>query len=124
MKKVVVTGGSGFIGSNLIELLIKKNGDAIVSVCETDHSPLWANTLNKNLNMDNFISRDIKNVRSQDLATFYKLNGAIYICDVKRLLKEKTLFIENNIYAYKMNKRCSVDIDDEVDFKLAELLFE
>ena len=24
MKKVIVTGGAGFIGSNLIELLIKK----------------------------------------------------------------------------------------------------
>ena len=107
-----------------IELLIAKNADAIVSVCETEHSPLWTNTLESNLDMKNFIHKDIKNKRSQDLPIFYRLNGAIYICDVKKLLKEKTLFLKENIYAYKMNKKCSIDIDDEIDFKLAELLFD
>lgn len=28
-----------------IELLVEKNADAVVSVCEMDHSPLWSNTL-------------------------------------------------------------------------------
>ncbi len=107
-----------------IELLIEKNADAIVSVCETEHSPLWTNTLESNLDMKNFIPNDIKNKRSQDLPISYRLNGAIYICDVNKLLREKTLFLKENIYAYKMNKKCSIDIDDEIDFKLAELLFD
>jgi len=107
-----------------INLLFQKNADAIVSVCETEHSPLWTNTLDNNLDMKNFISNEIKNTRSQDLPAFYRLNGAIYICDVKKLLKEKTLFLKGNIYAYKMNKKNSIDIDEEIDFKLAELLFD
>ena len=105
-----------------IELLKKKNADGIISVCEVDHSPLWSNTLPENLDMSNFLRDDIKGKRSQDLPTYYRLNGAIYICKTDRFLKEKTFFIKDNIFAYVMDRKSSVDIDDEVDFKLAEVL--
>ena len=105
-----------------IELLENKNADAIISVCETDHSPLWSNTLPEDLNMSNFLRDEIKNKRSQDLPKFYRLNGAIYICKTDKLLEEKTFFIKNNIYAYIMDRKSSIDIDDEIDFKLAEIL--
>ena len=105
-----------------IELLEKKNADAVISVCEVDHSPLWSNTLPENLDMSNFIRDEIKNKRSQDLEKYYRLNGAIYICKTNRLLEEKTFFIKNNIFAYVMDKKSSVDIDDEVDFELAKVL--
>lgn len=103
-----------------IELLDEKNADAIVSVCKTEHSPLWANTLNEEGNMDCFINKEIKNKRSQDLPDYYRLNGAIYLVKVKCLLEEKTMFISNNIYAYKMSIKDSVDIDEELDFIVAE----
>ncbi len=105
-----------------IELLEKKNADAVISVCEVDHSPLWSNTLPENLDMSNFIRDEMKNKRSQDLEKYYRLNGAIYICKTERLLEEKTFFIKNNIFAYLMDKKSSVDIDDEVDFELAKVL--
>ena len=38
-----------------LELLISKNADAIISVCETKHSPLWSNTLPDDGNMQNFM---------------------------------------------------------------------
>ena len=38
-----------------IELLEEKDADAIISVCEVEHSPLWCNTLDENLNMSNFL---------------------------------------------------------------------
>ena len=105
-----------------IELLEKKNADAIISVCEVDHSPLWSNTLPESLSMKNFLREDVKNKRSQDLPTYYRLNGAIYICKTDRLLEQNTFFIKDNIFAYIMDRKSSVDIDDEVDFKLAEVL--
>jgi len=107
-----------------IEQLIKLNADAIISVTEVDHSPLWCNILPKSLSMENFISEDIKHKRSQDLPKFYRLNGAIYICKTKKFIEEDTFFLQENVYAYIMDKKSSIDIDEELDFKLAEIILK
>lgn len=104
-----------------IEELFVKNANAVVSVCEMEHSPLWSNTLPKDNSLSNFIQTQIKNQRSQDLETYFRLNGAIYICSIKHLLSEKTFFIKNNIFAYKMSRENSIDIDEKIDFELAKL---
>ena len=103
-----------------LELLKKENADAIISVCEMEHSPLWANTLPSDLSMANFLKDEVKEKRSQDLEKYYHLNGAIYICHTQRLLQEKTFFVKKNIFAYIMPKEKSIDIDTEWDMKLCE----
>ncbi|MFT6901227.1 MAG: CMP-N,N'-diacetyllegionaminic acid synthase [Colwellia sp.] len=108
--------------SGAIKLLQEKKADAIISVCETEHSPLWANTLSESSSLELFLREEIKNKRSQDLPKYYRLNGAIYLINVINLLAEKTMFISNNIYAYKMNKKSSVDIDEDLDFLFAECI--
>lgn len=105
-----------------IALLRSKNADAVVSVCECEHSPLWTNTLPENLSMDKFIKDEIKHTRSQDLPLSYRLNGAIYLSKVSRFYEENTLFLSSNIYAYVMDSESSVDIDHELDFLLAETI--
>ena len=105
-----------------IELLGQKSADAVVSVCEAEHNPLWTNILPADGSMNGFMRDEIKNKRSQDLEIYYRLNGAIYICKYEKLLNEKTFFVKENIYAYKMSRDVSVDIDEEIDFRLAELL--
>jgi CMP-N,N'-diacetyllegionaminic acid synthase len=107
-----------------IELLEEKQADAVVSVCEVDHSPLWSNTLPENGNMSSFLRDEVLNKRSQDLEKYYRLNGAIYICKTEKLLEEKSFFLKENIFAYIMDRKSSVDIDEEVDFKIAEVLME
>lgn len=107
-----------------IELLKEKNADAIISVCEMEHSPLWSNTLDEDLNMSNFLRDEVLNKRSQDLPKYYRLNGAIYICKTDKLLQNESFFLKENIYAYKMNKKDSVDIDEEIDFIIAEKLMQ
>ncbi len=105
-----------------IELLYSKRADAVVSVCEAEHPPLWSNTLPENLSMKNFLKDDLKNRVSQDLPTYYRINGAIYICSIKKILEENTFFLKDNIFAFLMDAEKSVDIDTPIDFKLAEVL--
>lgn len=103
-----------------IELLEIKNADAVVSVCEMDHSPLWSNTLPNDGNMRGFLREEILNKRSQDLEKYYRLNGAIYICKTEKLIENKSFFLKENIFAYIMNRENSVDIDEKLDFIIAK----
>ena len=107
-----------------IELLEEKQADGIVSVCEMDHSPLWSNTLPEDGNMRGFLREEILNKRRQDLEKYYRLNGAIYICKTDKLLENKSFFLKDNIFAYIMDRKSSIDIDEEIDFLFAEIVIE
>jgi CMP-N-acetylneuraminic acid synthetase len=107
-----------------IELLDEKDADAIVSVCEMEHSPLWSNSLNESLSMQGFLKDEVLNKRSQDLETYYRLNGAIYICKIEKLLEEKSFLLKNNIFAYVMSRERSIDIDEKIDFDIANLFIK
>ena len=105
-----------------VELLESKKSNAVVSVCEMEHSPLWSNTLDESLSMAGFLKDEALNKRSQDLEKYYRLNGAIYICKTEKLLEEKSFFLKENIFSYVMDRKFSVDIDEEIDFKMAEVI--
>ena len=107
-----------------IELLESKNADAVVSVCEMDHSPLWSNTLDDSLSMKDFLRDEILNNRSQDLEKYFRLNGAVYVCNTKKFLEEESLFLSDNIFAYVMSRKNSIDIDEDIDFKIGESVMQ
>jgi len=105
-----------------IEFLEEKNADSIISVCEVNHSPLWSNTLQDDCSMNNFIKEEVINKRSQDLEKYYRLNGAIYICEISKFLKEREFFLGENVYAFIMNREHSIDIDEKIDLEFARIL--
>lgn len=102
-----------------VELLFKKDAESIVSLCEVEHSPLFANTLPEDLSLSKFIRKEVKNMRRQDLPKYYRINGAIYISKVQSFLKTKDFYGERS-FAYIMPSERSVDIDTEFDLKIAE----
>jgi len=72
--------------------------------------------------MKGFLKDEVLNKRSQDLEKYYRLNGAIYICKTDKLLEEESFFLKENIFAYKMDRESSIDIDEEIDLKIATIL--
>lgn len=96
--------------------------DAIISVCRCDHHPYWSNELATDKSMVNFIRPEYQSIRSQDLPAYYRLNGAIYICNIQRFLESGKFLFDSSCYAYEMESKDSVDIDEYIDFKLAEIL--
>jgi len=104
-----------------IDLLNVKNADSVISVCECEHSPLWSNTIDDSLSLVNFIPKNLKNMRSQDLPKYYRLNGAIYLTKVEQFLQEDVLISDNSV-AYIMDSHNSVDIDTKLDFMIAETI--
>lgn len=104
-----------------IELMKEKKADSIVSVCETEHSPLWCNTLPANLSMNNFIQADLLNRSRQQLEIYYRLNGAIYLFKSELIDTVSDLYYKK-CFAYVMKKEHSIDIDDIYDFRMAEAI--
>lgn len=103
---------------NAFKVFEERKALAVVSVCEAEYSPLLCNTLPDNNSLNMFI--DINKVgRRQDMKTFYRLNGAIYIQKTELLMNSGNLYGEKT-YAYIMDKYHSIDIDDEMDFYIAE----
>lgn len=60
-------------------------------------------------------------LKRQNIVPRYFINGAIYVNPVKMLFDKKEIYA-GKIYPYEMPKERSLQIDDEIDFELAEYL--
>lgn len=100
------------------ELYSEKNADAITSVTEVEHSPLWTMRLSDDLSLREFRKKAVDAPR-QMLQQYYRINGALYI----RKIEDDGISIKGEEeYAYIMPQNRSVDIDSELDFKFVEFL--
>ncbi len=107
-----------------IETAMKNGASAVISVTKAEHSPLWYGTLPKDGSMDSFLNPDIFGKRSQDLPSYYRINGAIYLIKTETFLKEGTLFPKRGTYAYIMEQEASIDIDTVTDLYCAEAIMK
>ena len=107
-----------------IEMFYNKHATSVIGVCEMEHSPLWANTLDESMSMEGFLDDKYNNARSQDLPVYYRINGAFYMSKTQSVLENETFFVQKNIYAYLMSQEDSVDIDTKLDFIVAQAILK
>lgn len=101
-------------------LLKDKNADAITSVCECEHSPLWCMILDDNYCLSDF-RKSLADLPRQKLKQFYRFNGAIYIRKIE-YCEQLVKILDSDEFAYVMDKFRSIDIDTVEDFDYVEYL--
>jgi dTDP-glucose 4,6-dehydratase len=101
MKKIIVTGGLGFIGSNLIELLLSKNF-YVINIDKVTYSSNFYNIRDLKKKNYKFIKLDIKDANLIKILYKYKPIGIFNLAaetHVDRSIDDPKIFIQSNIVA-------------------------
>lgn len=107
--------------SGALSLFESRNAPAVVSISEAECPPAWMGQLPPDLVMNEFVPQQFRGLRSQDLGTWYRLNGAVYVIGIAEFRREHG-FMPRGTLGYEMPRERSIDVDTVFDFKLAELL--
>jgi CMP-N-acetylneuraminic acid synthetase len=105
-----------------LDLFIDNPCESVISVYDSGHSVYWSFQIEKKYLKPVFEGKYFKQ-RRQDLPEAYIPNGAICITTTANLEKYKS-FYSRKILPYIMSAEMSVDIDNDTNFKLAELLIK
>lgn len=98
-----------------IQMLLKSDATALISVYEAQHHPLKAFTANEKGYLNGLVNNEFPFLPRQELPKAFYPNGAIYLIKTEVFLETNRLFTDKTI-AFEMSAEKSIDIDNFEDF--------
>jgi len=111
--------------SKAINKFMKSNSDMMISVKKADMPSNWFLRIEKD--ELKFISKnDFSKIRKQDQKdnAIYLINGSVYIFNKELIMNSENYVWGDRVTPLVMSSHESLDIDEEIDFKIAESLIE
>jgi len=98
--------------------------DLVVTMTDSHRSPYFNMVKENNLGyVETIIENEKKYTRRQDAPPCYDLTTVAYVSSPKYILSTSNIF-NGRVKAIKIPKDRSIDIDDRVDFNLAEVILK
>lgn len=110
-----------YIVEAINKLKNSKSLDGVVGICASDHHPSF-NMVKIQNNSINILDSSRQINRRQDFDPVYNLTTNFYLFKTSYLLKADS-FLQGKIGFVVVDKESAIDIDDEYDFKFAELIY-
>lgn len=108
---------------NAIKKIVKENVNSCISLTKINQKLEWMYYKKNNKFPVRLLNAKNKILKKQDLRNVFSLNGAIYITK-KEILKKGKIVDDNSLTAIIMPRNRSIDIDEPVDFIMAEALIK
>lgn len=109
---------------NCIDKQLESNCGSVLSVVKSSASP-YSNIveIDENNRIRIVCNHQGEPIQLQSVPITYEINGAIYVWDTKRFMNnQRHLYHDTEIY--EMDPKHSIDIDTEIDLKIASVLIE
>ncbi len=105
-----------------IKKFLKEKNKSLISVKKQDYPPWWMFKISQSKLKTNFnwMNKNVFNMERQEFPSLYRPNGAIYVTTRKNLKNSKSIVNLKSCGFYLMNPKDSIDIDTEIDLKIAE----
>ena len=103
-----------------IVLLVEEKADNVFSVTESHRNPYFNMVEENPSGFVRLVKEGCYSTR-QSAPKVYDMNASIYVW-WKNILKEQKKIFLNKTKAYVMPKERSIDIDDDLDFRIAEFI--